>query len=112
MKKLFESATVGRLALRNRSIRSATFEYAYDNDRDTFIQKILPMYETLAANVLRPLSPAWWALMEIQGLVRSWSRLRPTFVQELSWCHRPRAQPWRKSDRANQPLRSKGKANR
>lgn len=30
MKKLFEPVVVGGLALRNRLIRSATFEYAFD----------------------------------------------------------------------------------
>lgn len=48
MKKLFEPAMVGGLPLRNRCIRSATFEYAYDNDRETAVAKLLPLYETLA----------------------------------------------------------------
>ena len=50
MKKLFESTVVGGLALRNRFIRSATFEYAYDNETETFADKLLPMYERLATN--------------------------------------------------------------
>lgn len=50
MKRLFESALVGGLSLRNRLIRSATFEYVYDNEKDRFADKLLPMYETLARN--------------------------------------------------------------
>ena len=50
MKKLFESAAVGNLSLKNHFIRSATFEYAYDNDKETFADRLLPMYENLAAN--------------------------------------------------------------
>lgn len=49
MKKLFEPVVVGRLALRNRFIRSATFEYALD-ETETFSDKLLPMYEKLADN--------------------------------------------------------------
>ncbi|WP_291447160.1 NADH:flavin oxidoreductase [Desulfovibrio sp.] len=50
MKKLFESATVGGLSLRNRFIRSATFEYVYDNENEVFADRLLPMYEKLAGN--------------------------------------------------------------
>ena len=50
MKKLFESAIVGGLSLRNRFIRSATFEYIYDNEKEVFADKLLPMYEKLAGN--------------------------------------------------------------
>lgn len=50
MKKLFESATVGGLSLRNRFIRSATFEYVYDNENEIFADRLLPMYEKLAGN--------------------------------------------------------------
>ena len=85
MKKLFEPATVGRLALRNRFIRSATFEYAYDNDKDTFIQKILPMYETLAANGVAAIITG---MVGIDGNSRAGAVMvkayGPTFVQEVS----------------------------
>ena len=50
MKRLFEPVVVGRVPLRNRFIRSATFEYAYDNDTGAFSSRLLPMYERLAAN--------------------------------------------------------------
>lgn len=50
MKKLFEPVTVGKLPLRNRFIRSATFEYAYDNDKNTFVDKLMPIYTELAGN--------------------------------------------------------------
>lgn len=50
MKKLFEPVVVGGLALRNRLIRSATFEYAFDEASGTFASRLLPMYEKLADN--------------------------------------------------------------
>ena len=50
MKKMFEPAIVGGLSLRNRFIRSATFEYVYDNEKNVFADKLLPMYEKLANN--------------------------------------------------------------
>ena len=50
MKKLFEPAIVGGLSLRNRFIRSATFEYVYDNENEVFADRLLPMYEKLAGN--------------------------------------------------------------
>ncbi|MDR1490083.1 MAG: NADH:flavin oxidoreductase [Desulfovibrio sp.] len=50
MKKMFEPSSVGGLSLRNRFIRSATFEYVYDNENNTFADKLLPMYEKLASN--------------------------------------------------------------
>jgi len=50
MKKLFEPAVVGRLSLKNRFVRSATFEYIYDNEKGTFADKLLPMYTKLAEN--------------------------------------------------------------
>jgi 2,4-dienoyl-CoA reductase-like NADH-dependent reductase (Old Yellow Enzyme family) len=50
MKTLFEPVVVGGLSLRNRCIRSATFEYAYDDEKGSFIDKLLPMYEKLAGN--------------------------------------------------------------
>ena len=50
MKKMFEPATVGGLSLKNRFIRSATFEYAYDNEKNVFADRLLPMYEKLADN--------------------------------------------------------------
>lgn len=49
MKKLFESATVGALDLRNRLVRSATFEHAFD-ENESFLSCLLPMYEKLAVN--------------------------------------------------------------
>lgn len=50
MKKMFEPAIVGGLSLRNRFIRSATFEFIYDNEKEVFADKLLPIYEKLAAN--------------------------------------------------------------
>lgn len=50
MKKMFESASVGGLSLRNRFIRSATFEYVYDNEKNIFADTLLPLYEKLAGN--------------------------------------------------------------
>lgn len=50
MKRLFEPALVGGLPLRNRIIRSATHEYAFDNDKETFVATIRPLYEKLAGN--------------------------------------------------------------
>lgn len=50
MKKLFDTVNVGKLSLRNRIIRSATFEFAFDDDNETFIDKLLPMYNKLAGN--------------------------------------------------------------
>lgn len=50
MMKMFEPATVGGLSLKNRFIRSATFEYVYDNEKNIFADKLLPMYEKLASN--------------------------------------------------------------
>ena len=50
MRTLFEAVVVGGLSLRNRLIRSATFEYAFDNDKESFAGKLLPMYEKLAGN--------------------------------------------------------------
>lgn len=49
MKELFEPATIGKLALANRLIRSATFEYALDKNEE-FSSCLLPMYEQLAGN--------------------------------------------------------------
>lgn len=85
MKKLFESATVGRLALRNRLIRSATFEYAYDNEKDSFIHKIMPMYEKLAANGVAAIITGMVGIDENSRagavMVKAYG---PTFVQELT----------------------------
>lgn len=50
MKKIFEPAIVGGLTLRNRIIRSATFEYAFDNANETFSDRLINMYEKLAGN--------------------------------------------------------------
>lgn len=50
MKKLFEPAVVGKLPLRNRIIRSATFEYAFDDGKETFADALRPLYEKLAGN--------------------------------------------------------------
>lgn len=50
MKKLFEPVVVGGVPLRNRLIRSATFEYAFNNDTGEFASRLLPMYEELAGN--------------------------------------------------------------
>lgn len=47
MKSLFEPAKVGGLSLRNRLIRSATFEGVFD-EQEHFADKLLPMYEQLA----------------------------------------------------------------
>lgn len=49
MKSLFEPATVGGLELRNRLVRSATFEYALD-ENERFLSCLLPIYEKLAGN--------------------------------------------------------------
>lgn len=85
MKKLFEPATVGRLALRNRFIRSATFEYAYDNEKDTFIHRILPMYEELASNGVAAIITGMVGIDENSRagavMVKAYG---PTFVQELT----------------------------
>ena len=47
MKTLFDPATVGKISLRNRLIRSATFEAAFD-DHEAFASNLLPAYEELA----------------------------------------------------------------
>lgn len=49
MKKLFEPALVGGLQLKNRFVRSATFEYAFD-ENENFTPRLLPLYEKLASN--------------------------------------------------------------
>jgi len=56
MKKLFESAVVGRLSLRNRFIRSATFEYAFD-ENEQFSTRVQPLYEKLAGNGVAAIMP-------------------------------------------------------
>jgi 2,4-dienoyl-CoA reductase-like NADH-dependent reductase (Old Yellow Enzyme family) len=50
MKKMFEPSIVGGLTLRNSYIRSSTFEYVYDNEKNIFADKLLSMYEKLASN--------------------------------------------------------------
>lgn len=47
MKNLFEPAIVGNLPLKNRLIRSATFEAAFD-DHEAFASNLWPSYEALA----------------------------------------------------------------
>lgn len=47
MKSLFEPAVIGGLSLRNRTIRSATFEAAFD-ENEHFAIHLLPSYEELA----------------------------------------------------------------
>lgn len=47
---MFEPVVVGGVTLRNRFIRSATFEYAFNNDTGQFASKLLPIYEKLAGN--------------------------------------------------------------
>lgn len=49
MKKIFEPALVGGLSLRNRIIRSATYEAAFD-EKDGFAARLLPQYEAPAKN--------------------------------------------------------------
>jgi len=49
MKKLFEPAEVGGLSLKNRFIRSATFEYAFDNN-EKFTPRLIPLYEKLSGS--------------------------------------------------------------
>ena len=49
MKKLFEPVIVGGLELRNRFVRSATFEYALEGN-ESFLSCLLPMYKKLAEN--------------------------------------------------------------
>lgn len=48
MKKLFEPVVVGKVPLRNRIIRSATFEYAFDDAAGSSLSVLQPMYERLA----------------------------------------------------------------
>ena len=50
MKKLYEPVEVGGLSLRNRFIRSATFEYAFNNETGEFSSRLMPIYEKLAGN--------------------------------------------------------------
>lgn len=50
MKNLFEPVVVGKVPLRNRIIRSATFEYAFDDAAKSFLPILQPMYEKLAEN--------------------------------------------------------------
>lgn len=49
MKSLFESAVVGGLSLRSRTIRSATFESPFE-ENEYFAMNLLPSYEELARN--------------------------------------------------------------
>ncbi len=49
MKKLFEPAVVGKLSLKNRVIRSATFEGAFDGN-GRYAENLLKFYEPLAKN--------------------------------------------------------------
>lgn len=50
MKKLFEPVVVGGVSLRNRLIRSATLEYAFNNNTEEFAFRLMPIYEKLAGN--------------------------------------------------------------
>lgn len=85
MKKLFETATVGSLSLRNRFIRSATFEYAFDNDKEKFADRFLPMYEELAANGVAAIITG---MVGVDGNSRAGSVMvkayGPNFVPEMS----------------------------
>lgn len=85
MKKLFEPALVGGLSLRNRFIRSATFEYVYDNEKEIFADKLLPLYETMAGNGVAAIITGMVGVDENSRvgsvMVKAYSR---SFVPELS----------------------------
>ena len=85
MKELFEPSVVGKLPLRNRFIRSATFEYVFDDSKETFADKLLPMYEKLAGNGVAAIITG---MVGIDGnsrvapvMVKAYC---PTFVPELA----------------------------
>lgn len=85
MKKMFEPATVGGLSLRNRFIRSATFEYVYDNEKNVFADTLLPMYEKLASNGVAAIITGMVGVDEnsraASVMVKAYGQ---TFVPELS----------------------------
>ncbi len=85
MKKMFEPATVGNLSLRNRFIRSATFEYVYDNEKNIYADKLLPMYEKLAGNSVAAIITGMVGVDEnsraASAMVKAYGQ---SFVPELS----------------------------
>lgn len=85
MKKLFEPVLVGGVSLRNRFIRSATFEYAFNNDTGEFASKLLPMYEELATNEVAAIITGMVGVDEnsraLPAMVKAYGN---TFVPELT----------------------------
>ena len=83
MKKLFEPTVVGGLQLRNRFIRSATFEYAFD-ENENFSTKLQPLYEKLAGNGVAAIVTGMVGIDEnsrvLPSMVKAYGQ---TFVPEL-----------------------------
>ena len=84
MKKLFEPVVIGGLSLRNRVLRSATFESASD-ENDCFTSKLLPMYEKLASNGVAAIITGMVGVDEnsrvLPSMVKAYGQ---TFVTELT----------------------------
>lgn len=83
MKKLFESSVIGGLALRNRIIRSATYEAAFA-ENDGFAARLIPEYETLAENGVGAIITGMVGVDEnsraLPSMVKAYG---DSFVQEL-----------------------------
>ena len=84
MKKLFEPTVVGGLPLKNRFIRSATFEYVFD-ESEKFSAKLQPMYEKLAGNGVAAIITGMVGIDEnsrvLPSMIKAYGQ---TFVPELA----------------------------
>ena len=84
MKHIFEHAMIGRLPLKNRIIRSATFEFALD-ENDDFSANLLSMYEKMANNEVAAIITGMVAVEANsrvrQSMIKTYAQ---TFVQELT----------------------------
>ena len=84
MKNLFEPVAVGGLLLKNRFIRSATFENAF-TENETFTAKLWPVYEKLAANGVAAIITGMAGIDENSRLTPAMIKTYgQTFVPELT----------------------------